>query len=188
MTHLDDSEFADLVDGTLPASRAAHLKSCDACRTQADAVRAALAAVVSNPIDDPSPLYWDGFVARVGERIDAPPSGGRWFGLPRLAFVGVAALAVILLAVGLVAPPTVAPVETQPPIPVAADVPFYDDLDADQEWAVVRAAADGLDIEDAEAEGLTARPGSVDRLAMELTAAERAELIRILQEEIKTGA
>lgn len=189
MTHLHDTEFADLLDGTLPAARVAHLESCDACRTQADAARTALSAVVSNPVDEPSPLYWDGFAARVGERIDAPASGGRWFGLPRLAFVGAAALAAVLLAVNLVAPPRVMePAESGAPVPVATDVSFYDDLDADQEWAVVRAAADGLDIEAAEAEGLTARPGSADRLAMELTAAERAELIRILQEEIKTGA
>jgi hypothetical protein len=187
MRHLDEAEFVDLVDGTLHATRVAHAESCDACRAQANAVRATLSAVASTPAEEPSPLYWDGFAARVRERIDARASG-RWFGLPRLAFVGLGALAAILLAVNLLAPRQVTGPGT-PAAPLAAtDVPFYDDLDADREWAVVRAAADGLDLEEAEAEGLTARPGAADRLAMELTAAERAELIRLLKEEVKTGA
>ena len=188
MKHLDDSEFVDLVDGTLHATRVAHAESCDACRAKADTVRAMLSAVESTPAEEPSPLYWDSFAARVRERIDAPASSARWFGLPRLAVVGLGVLAVILLAVNLVSPPTLTS-PTGPEAPLATtDVPFYDDLEADQEWAVVRAAADDLDIEDAEAEGLTARPGTADRLALELTAAERAELIRLLQEELKTGA
>lgn len=188
MKHLDDSEFVDLVDGTLHATRVAHAESCDACRAKADTVRAMLSAVASTPAEEPSPLYWNSFAARVRERIDAPSTSGRWFGLPRFAVVGLGVLAVILLAVNLATPPEVTgPADPAAPL-VTTDVPFYDDLEADHEWAVVRAAADDLDIEAAEAEGLTARPGSVDRLAMELTAAERAELIRLLQEEIKTGA
>jgi hypothetical protein len=75
---------------------------------------------------------------------------------------------------------------------MATDLPLVapelDDLDADPDWAIVRAAADGLDVEDAQAEGLTAKPGTVDRIAMELTEAERAELLRLIQSEIKTGA
>lgn len=188
MKHLGESEFADLVDGTLHATRVAHAESCDVCRAKANTLRAVLSAVESTPGEEPSPLYWDSFAARVRERIDAPAASGRWFGSPRLVLAGLGVIAVMVLAVNLVRPPRVTgPVDSAVPL-ATADVPFYDDLEADQEWAVVRAAADDLDIEDAAAEGLTARPGTVDRLAMELTAAERAELIRLLQEEIKTGA
>ena len=56
------------------------------------------------------------------------------------------------------------------------------------DWAVVRAAAEGLNLDEAQSEGLVARPGTADRMALELTPAERAELIRLLQTEFKSGA
>ncbi len=191
MTHLQDTEFIDALDGTLPPARAAHLAACDACRAQADVLRASLASVVSTEATDPSPLFWDHFATRVNERIDAPPDRSGWLGIPRLAFVTVGALAVLVGFTFFLAPGA-RDTSVSAPTAIVADLPLVapelDDLDADPDWAIVRAAADGLDVEDAQAEGLTAKPGTADRIAMELTEAERAELLRLIQREIKTGA
>ena len=54
------------------------------------------------------------------------------------------------------------------------------DVDADEAWAVVRVAAQDLRWEEAHAAGLTAYPGSAEGLALELTADERFELVRLL--------
>jgi hypothetical protein len=71
----------------------------------------------------------------------------------------------------------------------ASDAPLADDIDQDAAWAVVRVAADDLGYEDALAEGISASPETWEGLAMELSEAERAELVRLIQGELKrTGA
>ena len=75
-------------------------------------------------------------------------------------------------------------------MPVAAnDVPLpvltLDDLDEDEAWAVVRAAAEDLDADAAAAAGLAPPAGSAERLAAQLTAEEQAELIRLVETELK---
>lgn len=193
MTHLNETELIDLVDGTLPESRTAHAAACDHCRAQADALRRTIAMASGVAASTPSPLFWEHFAARVNERIDAERSPGRWFLLPRFALVGIGTLAVLLVAFSLVVTPRdPVPVNPSPVAAVSgedATLPSEaDDLEQDAEWAVVRAAADELDIDAARAQGLAMKPGSVDSLAMELSEAERAELIRLVQEEIKSGA
>ena len=49
----------------------------------------------------------------------------------------------------------------------------------------MRAAAEDLDAAAAEAAGLAAGPGAVERVAAQLTDAERAELIRLIEDELK---
>jgi hypothetical protein len=69
----------------------------------------------------------------------------------------------------------------------AADVDV--DIESDEAWAVVRSFADELRYEDARDAGVVPRPGAIERAATELTAEERAELVRIIQDELKrTGA
>lgn len=193
MTHLRDTELVDLLDGTLHATRAAHVDACVACRSRADALRETVARIEAVPAQQPSPLFWEHFSAKVNERIDAAPDEGRWFVLPRLAFVALGTLAVILVGFNLLTAPNVgAPSRSPAPVAAVADAPIpatgLDDLEADVDWAVVRAAADDLDVEDAKAAGLATRPGTVDRMAMELSDAERAELIRLVESEMKSGA
>ena len=188
MTHLRDHEFVDWVDGTLPPARVAHLRSCDACRTTAAAAREALAvASAADHAGDPSPLFWEQFGRRVNEAIDATPVTSRWFTAPRFALAALAMVTIVLLGVTLV---TSRNATTHAPLAPAAtaEAGDIDNLDADTDWAVVRAAADDLDLDDAQAAGLAARPGTADRMALELTAAERAELLRLVQAEFKSGA
>ena len=190
MTHLRETEFVDLLDGTLPPARAAHLRSCDACRVKGDEMRATVASLAHDPPGEPSPLFWEHFGAGVNRRIDQPLPAGRWWTAPRLALGALATVTLVLLTIMVLSTggTRVTP-DTAPAAASAAPArPEIDDLDADADWAIVRAAADDLDLDDAQAAGLAARPGTADRLAMELTDAERAELIRLLQAEFKSGA
>ena len=68
---------------------------------------------------------------------------------------------------------------------LAVDQIAGDNIEADEAWAVVRAAAEGLAWEDAHAVGISAYPGSAEGIALELTAEERAELGRLLNTEMK---
>ena len=189
MTHLQQTEFVDLLDGTLHATRVAHVQECPECRATAGRMQATLTRVASDPAEGPSPLFWERFAARVNERIDQPAPLAGWFTGPRVAFGAIAVVVVLLLIFTLLATPRggLAPSPAAPAEVAAAPEPI-DDLDADPDWAIVRAAADDLNLDDAQAAGLAARPGTADRVAMELTAAERAELVRLLQAEFKSGA
>src|SRR5437870_13181852 len=77
MKHLSAEEFVDAAEGTLAAVRAAHLRTCEACRTQADSLGALLRDTAAIDVPDPSPLFWDHFSARVRERIAGQPEADR---------------------------------------------------------------------------------------------------------------
>jgi hypothetical protein len=191
MTHLTDGDLVDLLEGTLDSSRAAHARTCGACVARAEALERTRTLVARAEVPEPPPFFWSQFSARINEQIDAAPAGGSRRFLPWLAFAPLGALAIALVSFKLVAPLVLHQNDAALPAAVAVDqslAPDVDDLDADADWAVVRAAAEGLDLEDAQSEGLAARPGTADRIAMELTQAEREELIRLVQEEIKAGA
>ena len=193
MKHLHDAEFVDLIEGTLAPDRVAHVKSCEACREQVAAMQSTLASARVDPEPEPSPLYWQQFTRRVNERIDAPAPAGGWFTLPRFAMGVVALLVLSLVSVSYFAQPE----RSVPPeggshasatAPVAEPAPAWlslDDLETDEGWAIVRAAAEDLDAEDAEAAGLAPGAGAVERVAAQLTDAERAELIRLIEDELK---
>jgi hypothetical protein len=65
----------------------------------------------------------------------------------------------------------------------AADLDW--NIDDDEEWALVRVVADDLQWDDAQEAGLHARPGSAERVALEMSADERQELARLIQFEMK---
>ena len=71
--------------------------------------------------------------------------------------------------------------ETEPPAPS----PLERDVEADDAWALVRVVADEVGWDDAQAAGLVAAAESVERLALELNDAERIELARLLEDELK---
>ena len=52
-------------------------------------------------------------------------------------------------------------------------------------WAVLTAAASDVAFEDAHAAGMHVHPGTIDHAVQDLTAAERAELGRLLRSELK---
>ena len=93
-----------------------------------------------------------------------------------------------LLAPAPVKSPEVATTSTGTAAPSAV-TPVSDDtdVDADEAWAVVRAAAQDLRWDEAHAAGLSARPGAAEGLALELTADERSVLARLLDKELEKG-
>lgn len=203
MTHLSRAELLDAIEARAarPAAHAHHLEVCAACRAQADTLRSVLSRASEDQVPEPSPLFWDHFAARVSaavhdETIADAPSRFAHLHRPFARWAMVAA-AVVLAIVTVVwratlhAPspggPPGAPslaANTTPPAPVPQAIP-RDNVDADEHWAVVRAAAEGLGWDDVEAAGIAAPSGATEELAMELSDAERTELARLLNQELK---
>jgi len=195
MSHLTDIEIVDLIDGTLRADRQQHVDGCDACRARAEGLRSTLLRASDADIPEPSPLFWDHFSARVhGAVHDASPNESpRWFSRPTLkwAIAGAVATVVLVTAVWRAsAPPWRTPGTPGAPPLVAVSAPDLDidasDPDSDQAWALVRAVADDSTWDDDDAEsGFAVRPGSAERAMADLTHAERRELVRLLEAEIR---
>ena len=203
--HLKDSEFADLIDGVLPTERRQHLDRCESCQARAAGLPAVLARAAEADVPEPSPLFWEHFSARVASAVrDSSPqrvpatAGFGWLRRPAVVWMSAAAVALLVLVTTLSR--GIQPLELNAP---AARVPTTDaavlppgvssdaeDLEADQAWALVRTAADDLEWreEDAHAAGLSARPGSADRAVLELSAEERIELARLLDDELRRSS
>jgi len=204
MTHLDPVQLVDLLEGNAPPAAVAHLEECRECTAQLSSLRSEMAAISADHAPEPSPFFWEHFSRGVNERIDAPPSGWmHWTSQPRLA----AALAgvVLLIGVALGARMLITPHVTTEITTTAAAGPGSgdsvtgsqgstveappDDVESDGAWAVVRTAAQDLAYEDAAAEGIAPQPGSAEIAVLRMSSEERAELARLIENELKrTGA
>ena len=200
MMHLTEAEFVDIVDGILPEVRAAHADRCDSCRSQAAAMRSLLARAASDDVPEPSPLFWTHLSDRVKETIaqQAIDRGGSFGWLRRgRVWPAAAAFATLILVVGIwramprpgdqrIAPaPPLSATPSTATASVGNDADLDDDIDADEAWALVRTVADDGPWDQTHDAGITARPGSVERIALQLTPAERKELARLLEDELR---
>lgn len=198
MKHLSREDFVDLVEcpTQLSPDRRRHLEVCAECRVQADNLRAVRLMASEDPPTEPSPLFWDHFAARVAEQIRAEPiptASARWSPLSFASWAVAATVAVLLITTALwrttlhaPAPTVIVPThEASVSGQAGADVEAVDDLDADEAWAVVRAAAANLSWEEADEAGIAAHPADVEDAALRLNAAERAELARLLNADLK---
>ena len=192
MPHLKDTEFVDLLDGTLATSRVAHVTHCPECTAQRDALRETVTSIEIDAAHEPSPLFWNTFPSRVSAAIDQQTHGPSW--LRRPVFAGLACAAALVIVVGGAAlwPSSGGRTDSDASrslgpanLASASGVVPEDDVEQDAAWAVVRIAADGLDYDDALAAGISAGPGAAERAAMELSAEERAELVRLIEREMK---
>lgn len=191
MTHPDEITLIDLLDGQGTPEQGAHVAQCDSCRAALAGLRSAMVRATDDGMPDPSPLFWEHFSRRVNERIDAPEKGEwRWLRGPRLAALVAAAAVVLAVAIGtttLRGPERPDVLVSAPGVP--SQVEAQDDIEEDGAWAVVRTAAQDLDYDAAQAEGISARPGSMEHAVAEMTGEERAELARLIEQELKrTGA
>jgi hypothetical protein len=201
MHHLTDEQIVDTAEGLADRAVSVHLSGCAACRARVAETRAVLDAVTSVPAADPSPLFWEHFAARVNAAIDAPASSrSRLAG--RLAWLGATAILLITLGLaaarwpaGLPGHETPTPLATTQGSPPGASDPFPGaprldgSLEDDAAWAVVQSMAGDLSYDDVLEAGVLPRPGSIERAATELSPEERAELVRLIQDELKrTGA
>lgn len=200
-THLSESEFVDLVEDALDPRRAAHVETCPACREQAAAFRALLADAAAVDVPEPSPLFWEHMSARVRAEVAAEPAGTKsgwmWGGMRGLASLAMAAALVVAVLSGVMllrgvrggsAPsPVVADLGLVSPAPDSTSE-VTPDADNAEVWAVLTTAASGVEFEDAHAVGMHVPPGTIDHAVQDLTAAERTELGRLLQTELKRSS
>jgi hypothetical protein len=192
MRHLARAELVDSLEGLLPPDRVAHLEACARCREEAHGLSEVLRNAAGIAVPDPSPLFWDHFSARVSEAVAAaPPRAAAWVERIRrrgpLLAAGAACL--ILAFAVLRMPGSLAPTAT-PPEPAAlesaaaASIPPNSVAD-DGAWSLVQLVADEVPLQEVQEAGLVAAPGSAERMALELSARERAELAVLLQHELK---
>lgn len=198
MKHLSSSELVEFVEGTLGASRAAHIDACGRCRAAASDLQDVMrrAASVDGDIPEPSPLFWDHFSARVRESV-ANERVGRapWWLTSWQPFAPVAAALVILvlgsatvvmrrpaLTIGVDGPREAARVEP------GMDVDATLDPANNEVWEVLSAAAADLELDDAHAAGMSVQSSAIDGAVQRLSAAELNELGRLLQSELKRSS
>ena len=195
--HLTESEFVDLFDGTLAPVRRQHVESCAACAAQAADLAMSAQSVEQADVPEPPPFFWTQFSARVGEAVSneaARPAIAR-FGWARASwFAAAAGIAVALLVVVVTLRNAPEDVSVAAPVVLSrtagadvADALPDDpvDLESDEAWAVVRALAEDLDDEQMDDEGVSAGSGATERMTLQLTEAERIELARLLQEQLR---
>jgi len=203
MTHLTDPEMVDLLDESLPASRTAHVDDCARCRETAAALRAARTRAEACDVPEPSPLFWEMFSARVHDAVretaTAEPAGGwlAWARTPGMKWAFSGALLTLLLVAGVweaTAPKRISrmPHAAGAVIPeTSPDAPSFDTLVSDADpaddaaWDLVRTVADEVSWDDGAVDGMGMRPGSAERAVGMLTTAERIELARLLEAELK---
>lgn len=193
MTHLTEAEIVDLLDGQLAPERLRHAERCTTCGAQADALVSIVLTARGGDVPEPSPLFWEHLSARITTAVSAEPAPSRWrriLGLDTWR-VGFATMALVLVA-GLtwqmllkVEDPSL-PGSVTPPsaTEAAADADIDGFVDA---WDAIEAAAADLDWEDAQSIGIASRPGSAE-IVSDLTAEERTELVRLIEEEMKRSA
>jgi hypothetical protein len=190
MTHLSETEFIDLLEGTAPAERARHVDECAMCRTQIDHLRAALASGIEANVPEPSPLFWDHFAQRVQDGLGAGAARGGWWAAvtSMRALTAAGAIAAIVL-IAVLSRDTGGRVDDVPAEggEVVAIDPLLEPNPAwmDEGWAAVRAAAEKGPWGDAQEAALAAHPDAADRAIEKLTEAERARLLALLAEDLK---
>jgi hypothetical protein len=192
MRHLTPEELIDLAEGTRPESSRPHLSTCERCRRELADMRAMRQAAADVEIPEPSPLFWEHFSARVHESISSESAAPqRWSvaGLSSsrrtislaLGAFGAAAIVAILAVRAAHAPETF-----PPPTSVASlndRIPSGDDPSLD---LVADLTAD-IDWETANEVGFVSHEGAVEKALTQLTDAERVELQRLLEQELRSA-
>ena len=198
--HLDRTEFVDFLDGTLPAARRQHVHGCDACRRSAEELSRVAEIAGSDNVPEPSPLFWDQLSDRVRLAIanEPRPAGTLWqfSTISRIPLAAAAAAVVILMSVivwhGVGPAPqrdgnSASAADSGALDDIAAE-DAADEIESDAAWALVRAVAEDVAADDMDGEGVSSQPGSAYQVALRLTARERIELARLLEEHMKTSA
>ena len=192
MRHLTADELVDLIEGAQPETSAPHLASCDRCRRQLVELRAAIRAAAGVDVPEPSPLFWDHLSTRVHAAIASESGVARraWLDLlpsprRRVALsVGVGAMiaVVALLAVRVARAPETRPSPTNV-VALGDRAAVGDDPSLD----LVADLSGDLDWETATEIGFATHEGAADKALAQLTDAERVELQRLLEQELRSA-
>jgi len=195
--HLADQELVDALDGTLDARRLAHVSTCASCTMQLEEFRTIAGEAGAAGVPEPPAFFWTQLSARVRASVAEEPRPGSWSLSWRRWSRPAAAIAAAVVVTGIVVPVTGlwprTATNSEPPVAAALQIQddgdagedVFAEIDTDEAWALVRALAEDLDHDEMEGEGVSARPGAVNYLTSELSAAERIELARLLEEQLK---
>lgn len=152
-----------------------------------DQERDALLERVTQALDvpEPSPLFWEHFPDRVRAAVAAappePPLSRAWWRRPVTA-LALAASLVIAGGVWIARPGPSAPAA-----PASSDARGTGDLTLadDERWAIVSASAATAGVDALGEAGFGVTPGDADAALEDLTQAERAAFVAMLQAELK---
>jgi hypothetical protein len=190
MSHLSPAEFVDLVDGTLPAPRAAHVEHCAGCRAQAASLQAILRDTTDVEVPEPPPFFWDRFSARIRASVAGAKPSSRWQSLLPLA--SAAALVIAAIGGAFIARNTAKPAAPGTSASATAErasIGIFDDAALDaangEVWDVLTSVASEMQIEDATAAVMSVHPAAIDRAVQKMAPDELDELARLLQSELK---
>jgi hypothetical protein len=203
MAHLNPARLVDLAEGVEAEQSVPHLAECATCRRALAELRAAMANIArpgSDDVQEPSPLFWDHLSARVRDAVaeEAKPGRASWpehWLRPRLiAPVVVSALALVALAVRSPKAPTAKSIPSTPlpivattPLPSLALLPPLEPLGASDDPALGLMEDYGTTLgwDDMREEmAVVSHAGGTDEAVTTLSAEERQELQRLLEEEM----
>ena len=185
--HLTPVESIDALDGTLPEDRRAHLDRCARCRADVSALAATAGDIGHGDVPEPSPLFWDHQATRIGAAISAErESRPSW--LPRLAWSGVAAAALIAALVVFVPRRSPSGADTAGRT-AAVSTPTGQpaDIEGERAWTLLTIVGSDLD-EDSAVEALHPSPGTMDEAVNDLDPDERSAFAALLREGLKPGS
>jgi hypothetical protein len=143
-----------------------------------------LLARVSEALDvpEPSPLFWEHFPARVRAAVAAAPvtPARVWWARPR-AIALAASIAIMAVAAGW----TFRGPAARDTGEVSQQVLTTGEDAVDPGWAIVSSTAATAGVEALQDAGFAVRPASADAAIEDLTQAERAAFVALLQAEMK---
>jgi hypothetical protein len=196
MSHLSPATFIDLIEGAVGEGAVPHLAECATCRQQLADMRETWRAARDVEVPEPSPLFWAHLSERVRSAVEAEPSPATTWRFARnwhlAGAIGIIA-AVLAIAVGLrLAPQQSGAIETslvpsQTSVALPNGLPPMEPLTEDPSLTFVADLASNIDWDRAEEFGLPAH-GDAERVVVEMNDEERAELRRLLNEALGTGA
>jgi hypothetical protein len=189
MTHLTPDELLEVIEQSPVADRyREHLDSCDRCRTEAAALSAVLGTTRRVGIPEPSPLFWDQFSRRVHEAIAVEPgpvpNAARWLRWPVLLPLSGLALLIVALTVSVVPRDSARDERRATAAEDSARVGVETSATLETTWALVADLVGPIDLETAHEAGIAIPPGAADEVALDLSADEREELVRLLRQEL----
>lgn len=208
MKHLTGEQIVDVAEGTRSEASLPHLAACAACRARLADLRSMTAKLDAVDVPEPSPLFWDHLSKRISEGVAAEGAPRRWSWTRRCSraagtiaawrrplgpaiLVSMAAAAIVLIVALVNSSRTTVPV----PVPTVADsaVPREAVVGTailppdDPALDIVASLGTELDWDQVHDAGIVAHSGLVDRAVTGLSADERAELGRLLKQELAGG-
>lgn len=194
--HLSPDQLLDVAEGTRVEREFPHLESCAVCAGQLADVRSAIGAAAEVQVPEPSPLFWDHLSARIRAAVaedDRTATPSTWAGRAWWQWTAAAAvLGIILVIIWPGSPSVSAPGGASVPAVTSLDPTTMEDVrafDDDPALALLADLSSGLDWDAALEAGLVPVDGTVDSVVFAMSAEERVELHRLLQEALaKAGA